>query len=70
MKLTRKQELALIELGFQKVLEVLNGGTTTVEPKRKPGRKRSYKWTPEQREKFRETMRKKWAARKKLSKSQ
>lgn len=73
LRLTRKQELALIELGFQKVLETLtngNDGSVTIDkPKRVYPRNRKHKWTAEQRAKFSDTMRKKWAERKKLSKA-
>lgn len=70
MKLTRKQEQALIDYAFQHVLNNLTGlaGNT----KRGPYKKRTawnkglkggtkQKWTAERRKKFSETMKKKWA---------
>lgn len=60
MKLTRKQELALIELGFQKILESL---TTT-----KTAKTKGRKWSTAQREKFQKSMKKKWTSRKSTEK--
>jgi len=60
MKLTRKQELALIDIGLK---TLLNGLVSNEYPKRsvsKPKR-RKRQWTEAQRKKFSATMRKKWA---------
>lgn len=67
MKLTRRQELSLINLGFEKLLESLETSRkprTTKKAAWNKGKK-GRKWTDAQREKFRTTMRNKWAKRKK-----
>jgi len=63
VKLTRRQELALIDLGLSRLLdEVLNIPKPTKKAKTtpKPEKKKSRKWTKAQREKFQATMRKVW----------
>ncbi len=75
MKLNRAQELALIELGFQQLLNGLNqqNGQVRVHKapwnkgiktgKRSKVRKTNRKWSAKQRAKFSKTMKAKWAAR-------
>jgi hypothetical protein len=63
MKLTKKQEQALINVGLQTLLRQLNGGVTTVRKPRETKIVR-HKWTEAQRKKFSATMRAKWAERK------
>lgn len=75
MKLTRKQELALIDMGFTQLLRILEGGSgntmhnlrprTSQFRKHVPWNKGKHgrKWTAERRKKFSETMKKKWANR-------
>ena len=71
MKLTRKQELSLIAIGLKHVLDRLDDlvPNTRVSTRKKfvPWNKgkKTRKWSPAQKEKFQETMRKKWAERKK-----
>jgi hypothetical protein len=65
MKLTREQELKLIELGFKQLLAGLH--TANGHPKIVPwnkGKKTGRKWTAKQRAKFVKTMKSKWTARK------
>lgn len=59
MKLNRKQELALIELGLKSLIDGLG---QRKEVAKKPAGK---KWTPQQRANFMKTMKKKWAEKKK-----
>lgn len=71
MKLNRAQEEILIEIGLNTLLDKLVKSAHTepivvVKTKNKPKGKR--KWSPEQREKFRATMQKVWARKKKLPK--
>ena len=72
MKFTRKQEIALIELGLNQLLEKLSNGES-IPHKRGPYKKKftpwnkgksGTRWTPERRAKFKETMRKKWQGKK------
>jgi hypothetical protein len=68
LKLNRKQELALINLGFQKLLDSLvpHKIKTVKKSSRIPWNKgkKTRKWTKAQREKYAETMRQKWGDRK------
>ena len=57
MKLTRAQEHVLIGIGLA---TVLNGLITPKPAKKKSG----AKWTKARREKFSQTMKKKWAGKK------
>ena len=60
MKLTRKQELALIDLGFQQLLDGIGKrGPYKKNPVDDKGRY-SHKWSAERRAKFSETMKRKW----------
>ena len=62
MKLNRRQELALIELGMQALLDKISA------PKpRGPYSKTKSAWTEERRSKFAATMKKKYAAKKKTA---
>lgn len=66
MKLTRKQELLLIDLGLRWVLENLPTSVVAKDGeilKKKVSHKR--KWSPEQHKKFSRTMKKVWIERKK-----
>lgn len=76
MKLTRKQELALIDLGLHQLLKTIEGGRGnyihTIGKKRGPYKTgpenkgtHGKKWTEKQRRKFSETMKKKWANKEK-----
>lgn len=66
LKLTRKQELALIDLGLAAVIDRVF--KTHIEPKPKskpaetpkPAKKNGRKWTPAQRRKFKASMKKVW----------
>jgi hypothetical protein len=72
-KLTRTQELALIDLGLQHVLDTL---TVHKKTRRTPWNKgirkahgnTKHRWSDAQREKFKATMKQKWAERKKKQK--
>jgi hypothetical protein len=58
VKLSRKQELKLIELGMQKLLE------QSLAPARVEKVKRVTKrWSPKQHRKFKATMKKVWASK-------
>lgn len=62
LKLTKKQEQALVNLGLE---TLLNGATQTVPAripwnKGKKMRKTSRKWSKEQHKKYAETMARKW----------
>jgi len=57
MKLTRAQEQVLIGIGLSTVLN----GLLPVKAKKK---KSGAKWTKERRDKFSQTMKKKWAGKK------
>lgn len=69
VKLTRRQELALIDLGLSQLLESLNipkpvkKKSTPKPEKKKAGRK----WSPEQRAKFQASMKKVWKKRRATS---
>lgn len=62
LKLTRKQELQLIDLGLEKLLEKLfptvKSQPKPVKVKKEPEKR---KWTKAQRHAFSLTMKKKWA---------
>jgi hypothetical protein len=74
MKLTREQELMLIELGFKQLLAGLHTANGIPRAQRVPWNKGkhtgprkktgAHKWTPKQRAKFIKTMKAKWAERK------
>jgi hypothetical protein len=61
LKLTRKQELQLIDLGLEKLLERTLSTSKSVKMKNNEPKKR--KWTNAQRRAFSLTMKKKWAER-------
>jgi hypothetical protein len=67
LKLNRKQELALINLGFQKLLDTLVVTKSKSVKKHIPWNKgkKTRKWTKAQRAKYAETMRQKWGDRNK-----
>lgn len=58
LKLTRKQELRLIDIGLATVIDKL----LVVKPEKKSGRG-GKKWSPEQKRKFKATMKKKYGKR-------
>ena len=61
MKLTRAQELQLIDIGFKKVLEMLESPVVRkVVHKKKTGKK----WSEKRKRAFAKTMKQKWAANK------
>ena len=63
MKLTRKHELLLIDLGMRQVLDNL---LPKPKAKKKVATKTiGRKWTKAQRKKFAESMKKKWTAKRK-----
>jgi hypothetical protein len=62
MKLTRAQELALIEFGMAQLLSQLTGGTDTKKAQKKRTKKR--KWSKEQRQKFARSMAAVWKRKK------
>jgi hypothetical protein len=59
MKLTRAQELALIEFGMAQLLNQLTGGGGTDTKKAQP-RKKKRKWSKQQRMRFAKTMAAVW----------
>jgi hypothetical protein len=63
LKLSRKQELQLIDLGLQKLIESLSPKPIKSEPKPK-----TRKWSKAQRKKHAETMAQKWGNKRKSSK--
>lgn len=72
MKLTRKQELYLIDLGLSQVIDNLMGHVKSKRTPwnkgiRKNGLKKARKWTKEQRAKYAETMKRKWGNRSKAA---
>jgi len=76
MKLTRKQELVLIDLGLRWLVENLPPSADvdeepviTREVVKKKKKYKPRKWSPEQRDKFRASMKKVWANRKKAQKA-
>ena len=60
LKLTRKQELALIDLGLQKVIDSLTVSKPKSAPRETP-KPKTRRWTTAQRKKFQKSMKKKWA---------
>lgn len=58
LKLSRKQELQLIDLGIEKVLEKMFPPKSTNKPKIE--KKSGKKWSAERRKKFSQAMKKKW----------
>ena len=58
MKLTRKHELFLIDIGLRQVIDNLLSKPKKVKPAKKIGRK----WTKAQRDKFTQSMKEKWNA--------
>ena len=66
LKLTRKQELYLIDLGLAKLLEVAieGGGRSGEKSKEAKAEGKKKRWSPEQRRKFRASMKKVWDAKK------
>lgn len=63
MKLTRKQEIALINFGMAQLLSQLTGETDTKTAHRKP-KKSKRSWSPQQRKKFAKTMAAVWRRKK------
>lgn len=63
VKLTRAQELQLIAIGLNTLLSDIGVSKIKKVPwnKGKKGQGKGRKWSPEQKRKFSETMRKKWA---------
>jgi hypothetical protein len=63
MKLTRQQELSLIDLGLKSLLDGLDAPKVREPYKKRPWNKgkKIGRWTTERRRKFSETMKKKWA---------
>ncbi len=67
MKLNRKQELLLIDLGLRWLLEHLPQAltaTAAVKPVAHKPRKKKRKWSSEQRKKFAASMKKVWERKK------
>jgi hypothetical protein len=61
MKLTRAQELRLIDIGFRKVLEMLESPVIRKAVRKK---KNGKKWSEKRKKAFAKTMKQKWAAQK------
>lgn len=69
IKLSRKQELHLIQIGID---HLLNNGQPSIKATRIPwnkGRKTKVRWTPERKAKFSATMRKKWLEQKRAQRA-
>jgi len=64
LKLTRAQELALINFGVAQLLSNLAGGTDTKKAHSRKKNKRKSSWTPERRAKFAKTMAATWKRKK------
>ena len=64
MKFSREQELFLIGLGIDVLLSYRTSNNVIIAKVKKPRSNKGTKWTPEQRRKFSETMKKKWRDKK------
>lgn len=62
MKLTRKQELYLIDMAVQSIINKVLASVSKPEKEKKRG------WTPSQRRKFKASMKKVWDKKKKSAK--
>lgn len=58
MKLTKSQEQQLVQLGFQKLMEMVN--PPSKKPRVKTRKSKKYAWSEARKRKFSKAMRAKW----------